>query len=45
VDYVKDFATVDNLDLYMVLKAAGQVETALGLGEKISFGPQARKGR
>jgi hypothetical protein len=45
VDYVKDHATLDNLDLYIVLKAAGQVETALGLGEMISFGPQSRKGK
>jgi hypothetical protein len=43
VDYVKDNETVDNLDLYIVLKAAGQVETALGLGEMISFGHHARK--
>jgi hypothetical protein len=43
VNYVKDHATVDKLDLYTVMKAAGQVETALGLGEMISFGPHARK--
>jgi hypothetical protein len=43
VDYVKDHATLDNMDIYTVLKAAGQVEAALGLGEKISFGPHARK--
>jgi hypothetical protein len=45
VDFVKNNTTVDNLDHYTVMKAAGQVETALGLGERISFGLHARKGK
>jgi hypothetical protein len=40
---MSDRETVGNLDLYIVLKAAGQVESALGLGEMISFGPAIRR--
>ena len=43
VDYVNNHETVDNLDVYMVLKAAGQVESALCLGEMVSFGPAIRR--
>jgi len=37
-NYVHDNRTVEALDLYLVLKAAGQIETVLQLGEKVSFG-------
>jgi len=43
VEYVNDHEAVGNLDQYAVLKAAGQVENALGLGEMVSFGPAIRR--
>ena len=39
-DYVKEHPTVENLDLYAILKAAGKVETILELGEVTRFGPK-----
>lgn len=39
-DFVKDKKTVENLDIYAVLKAAGKIETVLGLAETPQFGPK-----
>jgi hypothetical protein len=39
-DFVKNNAAVENLDIYVVLKAAGKVETVLGLAETPQFGPK-----
>lgn len=36
-NFVRDNKTVEFLDLYLVLKAAGQIETILQLGEKMRF--------
>jgi uncharacterized protein DUF955 len=39
-DYVDAYTTMENLDLYLIMKAAGQIETLLGLGATTSFGPK-----
>jgi antirestriction protein ArdC len=39
-DYVTAHETVENLDLYSILKAAGKVEVILELGEISRFGPK-----
>jgi len=36
-DYVKENTTVDSIDLYTLLKVAGQIETLLGLAEHTKF--------
>lgn len=43
--YVQSNTTVEHLDLYFLLKAAGQIETVLQLGEMVSFGPRKRTAR
>ena len=40
--YVQANTTVEHLDLYFLLKAAGQIETILQLGEMVSFGPRKK---
>ena len=40
--YVQANTTVDHLDLYLLLKAAGQIETVLQLGDMVSFGPRKK---
>ena len=42
-NYVKTNATIENLDLYVMLKAAGQIEAALDLSEHTHFGPVPKK--
>ena len=42
-NYVKTNATIENLDLYVMLKAAGQIEAALDLSEHTRFGPVTKK--
>jgi hypothetical protein len=42
VNYVKANTTIRNLDLYMILKSAGQIETILELGDMVSFGPRKK---
>lgn len=37
-DYVQKNTTIENFDIYVMLKAAGQVETALGLAAHIQLG-------
>lgn len=39
-NFVKEYKIIENLDLYMLLKAAGQIETLLQLGGMVSFGPR-----
>ena len=42
ISFVEENTTVEHLDLYFLLKAAGQIETLLQLGEMVSFGPRKR---
>lgn len=42
-NYVKTNATIENLDLHVMLKAAGQIEAALDLSEHTRFGPVPKK--
>lgn len=42
VNFVKENTITGNLDLYMILKAAGQIETLLELGDIVSFGPRKK---
>ncbi len=42
-DYVKENTTVDQVDVYQVLRAAGQVETLLGLTAHTKFQKAARQ--
>lgn len=39
-DFVSNNKAVENLDIYAVLKAAGKIETVLGLAETPQFGPK-----
>jgi len=39
-DYVKDHTTTGNVHFYMIMKATGQIETVLELGDMVSFGPR-----
>ena len=39
-DYVKDHTTMENIHFYMIMKAAGQIETVLDIGDMVSFGPR-----
>jgi len=39
-DYVEDHTTTGNIHFYMIMKAAGQIETILELGDMVSFGPR-----
>lgn len=39
-NFVKASTTMGSLDLYLILKASGQIETALQLGDMVSFGPR-----
>lgn len=39
-DYVKTHTTTDDIHFYMIMKAAGQIETVLQLGDMVSFGPR-----
>jgi len=41
-DFIESNTTVNRLDLYFLLKAAGQIETILQLGEMVSFGPRKK---
>ncbi|GMW02283.1 MAG: hypothetical protein AMXMBFR84_34190 [Candidatus Hydrogenedentota bacterium] len=41
-DYVKANTTVESLDLYQVMRAAGQIETLLGLTAHMDYGPWKR---
>jgi len=43
--YVKENQTVDQLDIYQIMRAAGQVETVFGLGEHTKFEPKKRKSK
>ena len=43
--FVQANTTVDHLDLYLLLKAAGQIETVLQLGDMVSFGPRKKPTR
>ncbi|MBI1333746.1 MAG: ImmA/IrrE family metallo-endopeptidase [Armatimonadetes bacterium] len=44
-NYVKDREIVGSLDLYNVVRAAGQVETILGLHRGTSFGPKPTRSK
>jgi len=37
---VETNTTMKSLDFYLILKAAGQIETLLQLGDMVSFGPR-----
>ena len=39
-DYVKANTTTGNIHFYIIMKAAGQIETVLQLGDMVSFGPR-----
>ncbi len=41
-DYVRENTTVDQIDVYQVMRAAGQVEVLLGLAEHTRFEPRDR---
>jgi hypothetical protein len=41
--YLQPDVTVDDLNLYAILKAAGQVEVSLGLAAHTNFGPPNRR--
>jgi len=38
--FVNDNTTTGNIHFYMIMKAAGQIETILELGDMVSFGPR-----
>lgn len=38
-DYVGRNVTIEDLDIYVIFKAAGQIEALLGLGSSVHFGP------
>jgi antirestriction protein ArdC len=44
VDYVNQNTTVGTLDLDAILKAAGQVETLLGIAAETLFEPKKQRG-
>ena len=37
-NFVRDNETIESFDLYLLLKAAGQIENALQIGDMVSFG-------
>jgi hypothetical protein len=39
-DYVKANTTMESIHFYMIMKAAGQIENVLNLGDMVSFGPK-----
>lgn len=41
-NFVEANTTTENLDFYLILKAAGQIETILQLGDMVSFGPKKK---
>lgn len=41
-NFVSSNTTMGNLDFYLILKAAGQIETILQLGDMVSFGPRSK---
>lgn len=41
-NFVSSNTTMGNLDFYLILKAAGQIETILQLGDMVSFGPRGK---
>jgi hypothetical protein len=41
-NYVKANTTTGNIDFYMIMKAAGQIETVLDLGDMVRFGPRKK---
>lgn len=41
-NFVNANTTMGNLDFYLILKAAGQIETVLQLGDMVSFGPRVK---
>lgn len=42
-DYVRDNTTIDQIDVYQVMRAAGQVEALLGLAEHTRFEPRDQR--
>lgn len=42
-DYVRDNTTIDQIDVYQVMRAAGRVEALLGLTEHARFEPRNRR--
>lgn len=42
-DYVRENTTIDQIDVYQVMRAAGQVEALLGLAEHTRFEPRDRR--
>ncbi len=40
VDFAKANISTGNIHFYMIMKAAGQIETLLNLGDMVSFGPR-----
>lgn len=42
-NYVTDHTTIDNLDIYQVMRAAGQVETLLGLTDRTKYDKPVKK--
>jgi antirestriction protein ArdC len=44
-NYVNKNHTVDQLDIYQIMRAAGQVETLFGLGAHTRFEPKKRKSK
>lgn len=41
-NFVNANTTMGSLDFYLILKAAGQIETMLQLGDMVSFGPRVK---
>jgi hypothetical protein len=44
-NYVKDNPSVDDIDIYQVMRAAGQVEALLGLAAHTRYERPSRRGR
>lgn len=42
-NYVRDHETMDDLDFYQITRAAGQIETLLGIAAHSQFGPPGRE--
>jgi hypothetical protein len=42
-DYVTQNQTVDQFDIYQIMRAAGHVETLLGLGAPTKFEPKKKR--
>lgn len=42
-NFVGNYDSIDKLDIYRIMRAAGQIETLLNLGESTKFAPKKRQ--